>query len=192
MKKLKEVYKKYEELYAEINEGLKGILKFVKAEKKVIIEQPADTILEEFMAAYTEHFKSTTSESLAKLEYQLEDPRFVEKLEQLLVNTRYYMLEELKTSLSPWECQIPDTPENRQRDIDTVLYILFVYKKYLGYTAQKIVPQTQLCRLLNLFAYASDPVKRMNTHTVKFSKKENLEEFCTQSFTEEFLPMLLC
>jgi len=68
------VYKKYKELYSEINDELKKILKITKTEKELAVNLSGETEIENFISAYLNKYQNTTYGSISKLEIHLEDP----------------------------------------------------------------------------------------------------------------------
>lgn len=185
------VSKKYKELYSEINDELKKILKVTKTEKELTINYSGETEIENFVAAYLEKYQNTTLGSIAKFELHLEDPCLLEKFEELLLSTRYFLVSKLDDGKNPWEMKNFKCSDMKQKDIDTVLFISILYKQYLHENNTRIIPQTPICRLFNLFAHTKDPVKRICTHFSKFCKEENIEKYFSTSFLEEFYPILL-
>ena len=135
-----------------------------------------------------------TVASMTKLESHLEDPRYLEKFEDMFVTTRFYMINQVNEGLRPWEHDGKNIPfDMRQKDIDTVLFFYFLHKDYLGKTNSRVIPQTQIYRLLALFLHTKDPLKRINTHFSKFNKEDDVStsKYITESFIDEFYPILL-
>ena len=185
------VYKKYKELYSEINDELKKILKITKTEKELAVNLSGETEIENFISAYLNKYQNTTYGSISKLEIHLEDPCLLEKFEELLLTTRYFLISKLDDGKNPWEIKNFRSLDMKQKDIDTVVFFTIFYRYYFNQNNTRYIPQAQICRLLNLFAHTQDPLKRINTHFAKYCKEDNIESLFSASFWEEFYPILL-
>ena len=127
----------------------------------------------------------------SKLEIHLEDPCLLEKFEELLLTTRYFLVSKLDDGKNPWEIKNFRSLDMKQKDIDTVVFFTIFYRYYFNQNNTRYIPQAQICRLLNLFAHTQDPFKRINTHFAKYCKEENIESLFSTSFWEEFYLILL-
>lgn len=189
-----DVYIKLEDFYTELQEYFSEALKQCKEQLEILKTYESQSSIQIYIDIYEEATKNNTGCTITKVKKQIQEPRYHEALNNLLIHSRLYMykpLEELDldrikdTKIQkqlPWNRDFGETP---QFEINTLHYLYDIQQRCF---ADHKVPYTALMRLFHLFSYSKNPRNRGPRHIQEFQKLE--EKNFPESYVKDFIPLL--
>lgn len=189
-----DVYVKLGDFYTDLSEYFTKVIFDTKDQIETLETFEDCSAIQTYIGVFEMATRNKTGLSIQKFKQFMENPRWHEAVNNLLIRNRLYMykaLEDLNldavTEKSieqklPWN-QI--NPANSQADIDTLHYLWEMQRRILP---EENFPFAACRRVFGLFKYCKSPETRGTRHITKFKKMPESE--FPESYVRDYLPLI--